>query len=76
MPAAFDPYSDWLGVAPGRRPPNYYALLGVSESAGALLGVSESAGPAEIKNASEQACARLHIHTKGRKVKKVERAFC
>lgn len=52
-----DPYSDWLDVPPGTRPPSHYALLGVSESA----------GPADIKQAFERACERLHVYTKGAK---------
>ncbi len=52
-----DPYSDWLDVPPGIRPPNYYALLGVSESAGLT----------DIKQAFERACERLHVYTKGAK---------
>ncbi|MFO0818176.1 MAG: hypothetical protein U1A77_09565 [Pirellulales bacterium] len=27
----FDPYHRWLGIAPGVRPPNHYALLGIPE---------------------------------------------
>ena len=26
----FDPYSEWLGLPAGRRPPTYYELLGLA----------------------------------------------
>ena len=29
MPASFDPYHKWLGIAPKDQPPNHYRLLGV-----------------------------------------------
>lgn len=29
MPDTFDPYSEWLGIPPSRRPPTYYDLLGL-----------------------------------------------
>lgn len=30
MAEEFDPYHRWLGIAPGKRPPDHYQLLGVS----------------------------------------------
>ncbi len=30
MPAAFDPYQQWLGVPPEEQPPNHYRLLGIA----------------------------------------------
>ena len=30
MTEAFDPYHKWLGIPPGRRPPNHYELLGIA----------------------------------------------
>ena len=30
MTEAFDPYHKWLGIPPGRRPPNHYEMLGIA----------------------------------------------
>jgi serine/threonine protein kinase len=30
LPAAFDPYQQWLGVPPEEQPPNHYRLLGIA----------------------------------------------
>jgi serine/threonine protein kinase len=30
LPAAFDPYQQWLGVPPEEQPPNHYRLLGLA----------------------------------------------
>ena len=29
MGQGFDPYYDWLGIAPKDQPPNHYRLLGI-----------------------------------------------
>lgn len=30
MPEPFDPYSEWLGIAPEEQPPDHYRLLGIA----------------------------------------------
>lgn len=57
MPTDFDPYTDWLSVPAGERPPDHYNLLGVPPSA----------RRADIEQAFERACERLHVYTKGAK---------
>lgn len=43
MPETFDPYTDWLGVPPGARPPDYYALLGAPRFTADMAALSRAA---------------------------------
>src|SRR5690348_10628894 len=56
MSEAFDPYRRWLGIPPGERPPNHYALLGLS--------LFEEDADA-ISNAADRAMAYLRLQQTG-----------
>lgn len=56
MSEAFDPYRHWLGVPSGDRPPNHYALLGLS-----LF----EADPEAIENAADRQMAYVRTHQTG-----------
>lgn len=43
MPDDFDPYLEWLGIAPYYRPPNHYQLLGVTELESDLQAIAAAA---------------------------------
>ncbi len=43
MPDDFDPYLEWLGIAPYYRPPNHYQLLGLPELESDLQAISQAA---------------------------------
>ncbi|HUY91716.1 MAG TPA: hypothetical protein VMV10_23440 [Pirellulales bacterium] len=56
MTEAFDPYRQWLGVPSGERPPNHYALLGLS--------LFEQ-DPEAIDNAADRQMAYVRTHQNG-----------
>ncbi|HVW36692.1 MAG TPA: hypothetical protein VHB99_05285, partial [Pirellulales bacterium] len=56
MSEAFDPYRQWLGVPSGPRPPNHYALLGLS--------LFEQ-DPEAISNAADRQMAYVRTHQTG-----------
>jgi len=56
MSEAFDPYRQWLGVPSGQRPPNHYALLGLS--------LFEQ-DPEAISNAADRQMAYVRTHQTG-----------
>lgn len=56
MSEAFDPYRQWLGVPSGPRPPNHYALLGLS--------LFEQDAEA-ISNAADRQMAYVRTHQTG-----------
>ena len=56
MAEAFDPYRRWLGVPSGERPPNHYALLGLS--------LFEE-DPDAIANAADRQMAYVRTHQTG-----------
>jgi len=43
MPDDFDPYWEWLGIAPYYRPPNHYQLLGLPELESDLQAIAQAA---------------------------------
>ena len=56
MAEAFDPYRRWLGIPRGERPPNHYALLGLS--------LFEQ-DPDAIANAADRQMAYVRTHQTG-----------
>ncbi len=56
MVKAFDPYRNWLGIPSGERPPNHYALLGLSRF---------EDDPEAIANAADRQMAYVRTHQTG-----------
>lgn len=57
MPSAFDPYYEWLGIAPKDQPPNHYRLLGLD---------TFEPSPEAIANAAEQRTMLLRSRQMGK----------
>jgi hypothetical protein len=53
----FDPYEQWFGIAPGRRPPDHYTLLGLTPA---------TADPDRVRDASLNRLAVLRKYQAGR----------
>lgn len=46
----FDPYQEWLGIPPHRRPPTHYDLLGLSEGETDTERIRDAASRPCLKN--------------------------
>lgn len=54
----FDPYSEWLGIPPGTRPPTYYELLGLTPF---------ESNPQRIQAAAHERYAIVHRYQSGQR---------